>query len=206
MTPIVLIVEWKRTQRSGLQKQVSELSRQFLDAMRVVSTALLAGLSMENAWIEAQKEVELLYGDRSCMFLELQEMNRSIELNVPLEKLLVEFGGRSGIEDIISFSEVFAFAKRCGGDLVRIIGETTEHMRSKQETEKEIEVLVAAKKLEQKVMNLVPILILAYLKLGSGDYLRVLYDNPIGKLFMCGCLLAYLLAIYIAEHVLAIRI
>ena len=38
-------------------------------------------------------------------------------------------------------------------------------MRMRYETEREIQVMVASRKLEQKVMNFIPILILAYLKL-----------------------------------------
>lgn len=206
LTPFTGAAVYHHIRRQGLKKQIDELSAQFLDAMRVVSTALLAGYSMENAWKEAQKETGLLYGENAMFYLELQEINHSVELNIPLEHLLESFAERSGIEDIISFSEVFAFAKRCGGDFAEIIEATTNHMYQKQEIEREIDVLVAGRRMEQKIMNLIPLLILAYLRFTSGDYLSVLYHNPIGILFMCGCLLIYLAAFYLAEKILTIHV
>ena len=78
-------------------------------------------------------------------------------------------------------------------------------MRMRYETEREIQVLVTSRKLEQKVMNFIPILILAYLKLTSADMLDSMYGNPAGILFMTGCLAAYAGAIVLANRILAIH-
>ena len=109
--PVISAVLWRRTLREKKQKRQQQLSVQFLDAMRAVSASLLSGYSMENAWREAQKEVGLLHGSDAYMSNELAEINRSVALSVPIEKLLAEFGVRSGVEDIQSFAEVFSFAK-----------------------------------------------------------------------------------------------
>ena len=204
--PFVGAAVYRHIKKAGLQKQQEELSRQFLDAMRVVSTALTAGYSMENAWKEAQKEIGLLYGNEALFYLELQEMNRLNGVNIPLEQSLENFAERSGIEDIASFAEVFSFAKRCGGDFAGMIAATTGHMYQKQEVEREIGVLLAGRRMEQKVMNIIPLFILAYLRFTSGDYLAALYHNPVGAAFMTGCLLLYLFAFYLAERILEIRI
>ena len=132
-------------------------------------------------------------------------MNHSVGFNMPLEQLLADFAARSGNADIASFSEVFAFAKRSGGNFVTIIEGTTGHMRARYETEREIQVLVASRKLEQKVMNLMPMMILAYLKVTSSGFMDVLYGNVAGVLFMSVCLLAYGGAMVLAERILDIR-
>ena len=71
-------------------------------------------------------------------------MNCSISLNQPLELLLGDFSTRSGNMDIASFSEVFSFAKRSGGNFVTIIDATSRHMRVRHETEREIQVQIAS--------------------------------------------------------------
>ena len=96
-----------------------------------------------NAWKEAEKEILALYGKRSYMYQEVKEMNCSISLNQPLELLLGDFSTRSGNMDIASFSEVFSFAKRSGGNFVTIIDATSRHMRVRHETEREIQVQIA---------------------------------------------------------------
>lgn len=133
-------------------------------------------------------------------------MNQAVLLHIPLEQTLQDFARRSGVEDILSFSEVFLFAKRQGANFVQIIENTTYHMKDKQETEEEIQILAASKKLEQKIMNVIPVLILAYLKLTSGDYLSTLYGNWFGVLFMTGCLAAYGAALVLSERILDIRV
>jgi tight adherence protein B len=204
--PVMLILLWKRRVKEGKAKRLEALSGQFLDAMRAVSAALLGGYSMENALKEAQKEIALLHGNKSNMYRELEEMNQSVQLCVPIEKLFADFGARSGVEEISNFAEVFAFAKRSGGDLVKIIETTTEHMRLKKETEQEIMVAVASRKLEQKIMDVVPLFILAYLRISSGDYLDIMYGNPFGVLVMTGCLLAYAASVFLSEKLLAIYV
>jgi tight adherence protein B len=204
--PFLVFFLYRTGVRSYRIRQKEELAGQFLDALRVVSSALLAGLSMENAWKEAQKEIALLYGKNSPMYRELQEINQSVMLSMPLEQQLEAFARRSGVEDISSFSEIFSFAKRSGGDFVGMIGTTTEHMRKKRDTENEIEILITARKTEQKVMNVIPILILAYLRISSDGYLDVLYKNPVGILFMSLCLAIYGVAIYAAGRIMAIKV
>jgi tight adherence protein B len=205
LVPVLYLILRRRAVCAGRERMQEALARSFLDALRSVSTALLAGFSMENAWREAQKEIGALYGKDDALYRELEEMNQSVSLNIPLEQLIEGFAGRSGNADIVSFSEVFAFAKRSGGNFVTIIEGTTEHMRAKYETEREIQVLVASRKMEQKIMNVIPMLILAYLKVTSMDFLDILYGNAAGAIFMTGCLLAYGGAILLAERILRIK-
>lgn len=204
--PVIFAIVWRRTKRELLEKRKQMISIQFLDAMRAVGASLLSGYSMENAWKEAQKEIKLLHGSKSYLYVELEEINRSVELSIPIESLLEQFGVRTGIEEIQSFAEVFSFSKRSGGDFVKMIETTTNHMRLKQETQQEISVAIASRRLEQKVMNLVPLFILAYLRVSSGDYLDALYHNAFGVVFMTACLGLYALAIVISERLTAIRI
>lgn len=206
LIPILYVILRRRAVRSGILRRQEEMAREFLDALRTISASLLAGFSMENAWKEAEKEIFSLYGEDSHMYRELGTMNHSVALNIPLEQLLEDFAMRSGNADIASFSEVFAFAKRSGGNFVTIIEGTTENMRAKYDTEREIQVLVASRKMEQNVMNVVPIFILAYLKVTSGGFLDVLYGNIAGVLFMTGCLAAYGGVVLLAEKILNIHV
>ena len=95
--------------------------------------------------------------------------------------------------------------KRSGGNFASIIEETSEHIRERHDTEREIQLLIASRKLEQRVMNVVPIFILAYLKLTSGEFLSPLYGNLFGIIFMTGCLLAYGMTILLADRILNIQ-
>ena len=123
-----------------------------------------------------------------------------------LEKLLYEFALRSDCEDIQNFSDVFLFAKRSGGDFHKIIATTIEHISDKIEMEREVQTVISAKKMEQKIMNVIPVFIILYLNLTSGEFLAPLYGNIFGISVMTGALGAYLAAIKISAKMTAIKV
>ena len=196
----------KKKRQSEKEKQDEKLQEQFLSAIQVVSTALQAGMSMEKAWIEAEKEIKMLYGNHALFYLELVEMNHSVSLNVPIEKLFLQFAGRTDLEDVIWFAEILSYGKRSGGNWRKIITSCVYRMCEKQEAKKQIEIMVAEKKLEQQVMNLIPLGILAFLQFSSWDYMSVMYHNPLGVLCMTVVLIGYVMAIFFSEKILNIRV
>lgn len=183
-----------------------ELLRQFKDGIQAVSAALLAGYSVENAWREAERELCRLYGRDALMTGEWHQMNARIEMNDPVEKPLLSFAARSGCEDVESFAEIFAFAKRSGGNFAKIIRTAISRIRGKMEVEQEIATVLAGKKLEGRIMNVMPLFILAYMNLTSKEFLRPLYGNSFGVLVMTAALGVYAVALKISERILDIRI
>ena len=204
--PVVFAYCAKLCRQEGVRRQKEKLNEEFMNVLKVLSSNMLAGYSVENAWQEAEKEMELMYGNDSLMLSEIQEMNRQIKMNQTFEAVLSEFAHRSGLEDIVNFSDIFSFAKRSGGRFVDIIESTTYRMWTKYDTNRQIEVAVSAKRLEQKTMNYIPIFLLAFLKLSSRDYMSALYGNLIGVIFMSTCLLAYAGAIKLAKKFLQVGI
>lgn len=189
-----------------IEKQKKELLQQFKDMMLDISAALLSGYSVENAWKEAEKEVRKLYGENAYMAVELKEMNAALGMNQPVEQLLYAFALRSKCEDIISFAEVFRFAKRSGGHFGKIIHRAATRISEKQEIEQEIQTVIAGKRMEQNVMNIVPIGLLGYLNLTSGEFLEPLYGNVFGVLVMTGAFLAYIGALELSKRIMQFQI
>ena len=188
-----------------LQKQKSMLQEQFKEAICALATALGAGYSIENAWKEARKEVEKLFGEHALIVQELNHMLAHLELNVSLEELLSDFALRSGLEDVGSFCQVFLFAKRSGGDFIGIIHATANRISRKVDLQREIITDLAARRLESRVMNMVPMFMLLYLNLTSPGYFDLLYGNLSGVIIMSLCLLFYLLAYVWSERMLQNR-
>ncbi len=204
--PFVCVICKRQYQAGRLQKRKDQLLLEFKDAMQAVSSALLAGYSMENAWKEAEGELKELHGEASMMYRELHRMNAAVRVNEPLEKVLSEFGRKSGCEEIESFAEVFAFAKRGGGDFAGMIRSTVLKLAGRIEVEREITTILAGKKLEGRVMNVMPVLILAYLTVTSGGFLDPLYGNLAGVLVMTAALAVYAAAMVLSEHIMNIQV
>lgn len=204
--PIVFGVYIKGYKETHLKRRKERLLYEFKDTMQILSTALLAGYSMENAWCDAEHELEELHGEHSIMLVEVKTINAAVRMNEPIERVLSEFAQRSGCEEIEDFAEIFLFAKRSGGDFVKIIGTTVKKLIGKIEVEQEIGTVLAGKKIEGRVMNAMPILILAYMTLTAGDFLNVLYGNILGVLIMSIVLVCYMFALRLSARILDIKV
>lgn len=205
LSPIILLI--RRIQRKRkIEKRKWQLNIEFREAILSLSAALSAGYSVENAFEEAFRDLKLLYGENALIMQELSYLINQIRMNITTERALMEFGQRSGIEDIICFAEIFATAKRTGGDLIKIIKTTSNTISDKIEVKREILTLLSAKRYEANIMRMIPIVIIFYLQLSSPDFLKPLYHNLFGILVMTVLFIIYIGAYYLIEKIIAIEV
>lgn len=202
-----LMIVFLKYQKSMLcHKQKYDLRMQFKDAVVAVATNQKAGYSVENAFREAYTDMRMLYGDKSIICKELQHIIRGLENNVVLEKMLLSLGVRSDLEDIREFAEVFAIAKRNGGNLTGVISTTAGVIEEKTEVEQEIKVMISAKKMESNIMSVIPFLIIFYMDATSDGFFDCLYHNVTGIAVMSICLAIYAAAFFLAQKIVKIEV
>ncbi|MBQ6696638.1 MAG: hypothetical protein IJN16_08035, partial [Lachnospiraceae bacterium] len=122
--PVLVPVYWlyqRETAKSEEQRYRKETAVQFKDAILAVSANQKAGYSVENAFRQSYQDMVLLFGKESIICRELHTIIAGLGNNLTLERLLYDFGKRSGVEEILEFAEVFAAAKRNGGNLTEVI-------------------------------------------------------------------------------------
>lgn len=145
---------------------------------------------MENAVTEAYHDLRLLYGKETRMLLELKGIRQRLGLKQSLDLLLLDLGRRSGIEDIITFAQIYATARRSGGNLVKVMKRTADNIGEKMDIQREIQTMIAGKKMEATCMMIIPLLIILYLQIFSPSFLDPLYQGS-GRIFMSMALLVY---------------
>lgn len=197
---------FERKRRDLGKKQKEILKIQFREMILSMSTGMRAGYSAENAIRESCKDMARMFGDKSLIYRELIYLQGGMKNNIPVEVLLLNFGVRSGVDEISEFGEIFAISKKSGGNLSQIIEETVDIISKKFEVDREIETLISAKKLEQSIMNLVPFLILFYVDVTSTGFFNVLYHNIAGNIIMTIGIAVYIAAICIEDKILNICI
>lgn len=171
--------------RELAEKRKRELSLQFKDALYALSSALGSGSSVESAFRAALNDLRIIYPDeKACIIREFSYICRRIEMNEPLEKALADFGRRSHLEDIINFADVISICKRTGGNLVRVMKNTSGAISGKIEVEQEIELILAGRRYEQKVLNIMPLVFIGLVNLGGSGYTDPLYSSFTGYLLM----------------------
>lgn len=191
-------------ERVRLRRQ--KLSLQFKDGILAVSAALKAGYSIENAFYEAYKDLCHLYKQEDMIVKEFLYINRQLKNNMVLEQLLLDFAKRSQVEEIKDFAQVFAIAKRSGGNLSKIIENTALLISEKIQVKKDIQTILASRQFEQKVMNIVPLFILFYVGITSPGFFSPMYGNPAGICIMTICLAVYFAAFALSRKIVAIEI
>ncbi|MBP5152892.1 MAG: type II secretion system F family protein [Lachnospiraceae bacterium] len=181
------------------KERLKALKEEFSETLRCVGSGMNAGLSMENAFLSALDDIKLFYGENSLMAEEIIKIRKGLEVNIPLEESIKDLAVRSGDEDIAAFSDVLECAKRYGGNVTEVLRATSDGIRGKICVDKEIELLIAEKKLELRMMEVMPFFILIYLGVTSVGYFDVLYAGIPGRIFMTVCLAVYIAAIVLAE-------
>lgn len=195
----------------NIRKQLAEdrrnqLNYQFRDLLASLHTTMLAGYSLENAVTSSAADLEKLYGKDSLISVELRTVVRQMSYQIPVEKLFLELGRRSGVEDIRTFGEVIAVAKRTGGSMGEVLRTSWQTLGDRIETKKEIDTMMASRRYEMKIMNLMPAGILLYLKISFGGLLDPMYGNPAGAAVMTACLVIYLAAVFLGKKLMDIRV
>ena len=70
--PLLMYLLYQKRLQTEQEDEKRELEEQFMNGIRVLNTSLQAGLSMENAWKEVQRETELLYGNEAVFYKEVK--------------------------------------------------------------------------------------------------------------------------------------
>ena len=187
-------------------KKEQQFRMQFRDSIQEMSAVLKAGYSVENAIREVNRELIPLYDKDTRIRKEYNLMTHQIDMKMPASEVLEKFAERTGQEDVEDFVNVFAAAKKSGGDSITIIRNSVRIISGKIDTEKEIQTMIASKKLEFDIMCVVPFVIILYMKLTFGEFLRVLYGNAAGMIIMTVCLCVYLAAYRIGRKIIRIEV
>ena len=105
-----------------------------------------------------------------------------------------------------SFATVFTSAKRSGGDLIAIINHTVTQLGDKIAVKREIDIILAAKKYEFRIMCLIPYAMIMYMQLSFPEFMSSLYGNAVGIGVMTGCLGTYAAAYMLGAKLIRIEV
>lgn len=187
-------------------KKREQIREQFKELLLLVSTGQKAGYSAENSFLSSYDDMRLLYGKNSSICRMIQVLKSGKENNIPFTDLWEQIGRRLHIPEISEFADIYEISYKSSGNMAAVMEKTAEIIVQKMETDKEIRVLLSAKRLEQKIMNIMPFLIMMYISITSPGYFKGLYHSASGVLIMSICLFVYLAAYALSIRIITIEI
>ncbi len=175
------------------ENQKQELRVQFRDFLYSVSASVNTGRSLDEALEDSCEPMMMIYGEQSPLVLELAHMAHVIrDTNGSAETLLKDLARRSHIEEIGEFVDVCTTCRKTGGDLASLVGKASEILTQNIELRSEKHVLLSQKKLESRILALMPPAVILLINLSSSDYLGIMYTTLEGHMIMALSLAATL--------------
>ena len=188
-----------------IKKKQTDLKVQFRELLDALSTSIGSGKNVMDSLKAAHDDLSIIYSEDAAIINELKIILHGIANNVDIEKSLLDFGVRSGIDDIESFANVFDTCYRKGGNIKDVIKNTQQILSEKMEVEMEIQTIVTGSKNEQTIMTLLPIALIAVIKLMSPDFSNN-FSTPAGILSTTVAVISFIVAYYVGKAILSIKI
>lgn len=203
--PVTLVLvyrQWKEWQ----ERVLLIIEDGFKDWLYYVKSGLNAGKSIEYAILESRNSFQDVVGSGHFVLLGLDQVYRGLDLHIPLEECIRQFGEETQIESIQDFAIIFEIAKRQGNQMAIILEKTIQQVCDKSDLRLEIHAMIAAKKTEQRIMCIMPFAIMVFVGRSSGGYFTPLYHNIRGNLIMSVCLAVYLSGVYWGERLTKVKL
>lgn len=188
-----------------IQKRRSQLNSQFRDMLEALNTSLGAGKNVMDSFYAVNEDMKVQYEEDAFIINELKVIISGMANNIAIETLLEDFGSRSGIDDIVSFANVFQICYEKGGNIKETIRSTHEILSDKMEIREDIETVVTANKSEQNMMLVMPVLLIGMIKLTSED-MAANFVTPVGIVSSTIAIVMFVISYLIGKKVLEIKV
>lgn len=184
------------------------LNYQLREALRALSCSIRAGSSIRNALTKTYEDLQRIYGEskNAPILNEFGIINYELDLMISIEEVLLNFEKRADLEDVSDFVNVTLMAKRQGGDTTKVIERVTTIISDRIEIEYEIATLVAGKKMEARLLTMLPIIMVLILSATSPKYMAPMYESALGKFFMVIASLMLVLNYFIGKKIIDIEV
>lgn len=183
----------------------NKLKSQFRDMLEAISTSLNAGKNVPESFAAVYADLKNQYEEDAFILNELYVINAGLTNGITIEELLDDFGKRSGCEDIQDFASVFEICYRKGGNIRDTIRNTYDILSDKMAITEEIETIVTGSKSEQNLMLIMPVLLIAMIKVGSAEF-AANFVTPSGLAATTIALVMFVASYFIGRIVLDIKV
>ena len=193
--------------RQIISKRKSQLTLQFKDMLYSLSSALSVGKSVETGIRDSLQDLKVIYPDpRTDILLELEYILRGIGMNRTVEEMFSQFAARAHLEDIENFVDIFVTCKRTGGDLIEVMRSTSNTIGEKIEVKQEIETMISGKKYEFNLLMVLPVVMILFLTVTSGEYMAPVFNSVAGWAAMTVAVMMFGLAYLVGSKIMKINI
>ncbi len=198
--PLFFILVLEKAAAILNERRLLALREQFKDCLYAMSSSFSLGRHMREAMEDAKTSLVELYGEDSLMRNELCYMTRCMDDAGSGEiAIWKDFACRCRLEDVSEFADVFEACRDSGGNIVYAMNKAAFLITEKMTIEKEINTQIMQKKYEGRIIGIMPVVMLAFLRLVSPAYIEIMYVTFVGRVAMTFAIIL-IAAAYISEE------
>ena len=205
---MLFALKWPKIRtRQIIEKRKKQLTLQFKDMLYSLASALAVGKSVESGIQDTLQDLKVIYPDpQTDILVEMEYILRGIGMNNTIEEMFGQFAERAHLEDIDNFVDIFVTCKRTGGDLMEVMRSTSNTIGEKIEVKQEIETTISGKKYEFQFMMVLPVILVLFLTVTSGDYMAPVFTEIVGRLAMTGAIVIFAAAYCVGSKIMNIQV
>jgi tight adherence protein B len=161
-------------------RRLAQFEERFPEALDLIGRAVRAGHAFTTGLEMVSKESpEPVAGEFRATF---EEQN----FGLPLRDALLNMTDRVPLMDVRFFVTALLLQKETGGNLAELLDELSRLIRERFRIYREVKVRSAQGRLTAAVLIALPFIMLVVMQFLNPDYVKVLWDDPIGPMMLGG--------------------
>lgn len=193
LTPYLYILK-KRSKRRAL------IQEQFPECVDTMARAMRAGHPFAGALDLAASQTAAPLGR------ELRKTFAEGAFGMPWEQALENFGKRVRLQEVSIFVAAVQIQTRTGGNLSEVLDKLSENMREGAAVRGEVQSFSNQGRLAGKILTVLPIVIAVMMFLVNPTFLLPLVDETIGRYMLSGAIAGLVVAHFVIQKLVDIRL
>ena len=148
---------------------------QLVDALMILSSALKAGMSLNQSFEILVEEMPVPMSEEFSMVV------RENSMGVPLDECLDHLRKRMPLDDLGLITAAVSVARETGGNLTEIFSQLVITIRDKIKLERKVRALTVQGRLQGLIMSILPIAFALFVKTINPETFNVLLNNRLGQ-------------------------
>ncbi len=182
------------------KKRIQQFIEGMPDAVDLIGRALRSGHGLASGMGLVAEEM------KGPVAVEFNRVYEEQNLGVPIEIALRNMADRIPVMDVRFFVIAVIVQRATGGDLAEVLDKIGRLIRQRFELHGHVKALTAEGRISGLVLLALPPVLLLFQSFTNYDYVRVLFDTPIGVKMMTGTAVAQLIGAWVIKKIIAIKV
>lgn len=148
---------------------------QLVDALMILSSALKAGMSLNQSFEILVEEMPAPMGEEFALVI------RENSMGVPLDECLDHLRRRMPLDDLGLITAAVSVARETGGNLTEIFAQLVSTIRDKIKLERKVRALTVQGRLQGLIMSILPIAFALFVKTINPETFSVMLNSSLGQ-------------------------